>query len=95
MHFDDILIYNTTKEQHLTHLKEVCSLLRKKLFANLKTCAFMTSQVICFLSSEGMSVDLDKVKAITDWPEPRNIHNVRSFHSLTTFYSGSFVDFIR
>lgn len=90
VYFDDILIYSTLQEQHLSHLKQVCTVLRaEKLFANLKKCSFMSSEVIFLgfvVSSEGMKVDPEKVKAIVSWPAPTNIHEVRSFHGLATFY---------
>ena len=38
------------------------------------------------MSSEGVSADPQKVQAIMDWPEPKNIHEIRSFHGLTSFY---------
>ena len=38
------------------------------------------------VSSEGVSVDPEKVRAIKEWPEPQSIRDVRSFHELTTFY---------
>ncbi|XP_058106908.1 uncharacterized protein LOC131250640 [Magnolia sinica] len=51
---------------------------------------FKTLYGVVFLgfivSSVGMRADPKKVKAIVDWPKLRNIHEVRSFHDLTTFY---------
>ncbi|XP_058068350.1 uncharacterized mitochondrial protein AtMg00860-like [Magnolia sinica] len=38
------------------------------------------------VSTEGMSADPEKVITIVDWPEPKNIHEVRSIHGLATFY---------
>ena len=90
VYFDDNLIYSKSKEQHLTHLEQVCTTLRKEsLYENLKKCSFFTYKVI-FLGfvvySGGVSADPQKIKAIMDWPEPKNIHEVQSFHGLATFY---------
>ena len=39
----DILIYNQSLEQHLDHLCQICSVLRKKeLYANAKKCTFLS-----------------------------------------------------
>ena len=38
------------------------------------------------ISSKGIRVDEEKVKAIREWPIPENANKVRSFHSLTSFY---------
>ncbi|PKI33159.1 hypothetical protein CRG98_046447 [Punica granatum] len=44
VYFNDILIYSTNPEQHLTHLHEVLFVLRReKLYAALKKCIFMSS----------------------------------------------------
>ena len=39
-----------------------------------------------FISKEGLKMDQEKVKAIVEWPSPRNIFEVRSFHGLASFY---------
>ena len=49
VYFDDIFIYNKTREEHLDHLTKVCVTLRKaSLFANVKKCSFFTYQVVFF-----------------------------------------------
>ena len=35
---------------------------------------------------DGISANPKKVKAIREWPKPKNIHDGRSFHGLATFY---------
>ena len=38
------------------------------------------------VSSKGIKVDEEKVKAITEWPTLKNMSNMRSFHGSATFY---------
>ncbi|PKA50609.1 hypothetical protein AXF42_Ash013824 [Apostasia shenzhenica] len=43
IYFDDILIYNRTREDHLDHFRQIFQVLRaESLFANPKKCAFLT-----------------------------------------------------
>ena len=90
VYFDDILIHSKSKEEHVGHLREVFKVLREnKLYANLKKCVFMTNSLLFLgyvVSSEGIKVDEEKVKAIRKWPTLKNVSDVRSFHGLTTFY---------
>jgi len=90
VYFDDILIYSHSRKQHLDHLRQVCTVLRKEeLYANPKKCSFLATQIHFLgfvVSSNGVSADPEKVRAIEEWSEPKTIREVRSFHGLATFY---------
>ena len=38
------------------------------------------------ISEEGISVDLENIEAIMNWPSPRNVMDVRSFMGLVGYY---------
>ena len=38
------------------------------------------------VTKDGIEMDRSKIEAITNWPTPRLIHDVRSFHGLVFFY---------
>ena len=90
VYFDDILIHSKLKEKHVGHLREVFKVLREnKLYENLKICVFMTNSLLFHgyvVSSREIKVDEEKVKAIREWPTPKNVNDVRSFHVLATLY---------
>ncbi|KAJ0442907.1 putative nucleotidyltransferase, Ribonuclease H [Helianthus annuus] len=90
VYFDDILVYSTSLEQHLDHLREVFTVLREqKLYANRKKCHFLSNEVIFLgylVSENGIRMDEAKVEAITTWPAPKSLHDIRSFHGLASFY---------
>lgn len=90
VYFDDILIFNKTQENHLEYLRVTLKTLRiEKLYVNLNKCLFITNQVIFLgfiVSSQGLSVDPETVRAISQWPKLTNVDEVRSFHGLATSY---------
>ena len=88
VYVDDILIYSQSCEQHLDHLRQVCSVLRKKeLYANTKKCTFLFTQPISRICSLcwWSFCNPEKVKSHRRWPEPKTIRDVRSLHELATF----------
>ena len=62
---------------------------QEKLLINVKKCTFMKTELVYLgfvISREGLKMDPKKVQAIIDWPSPRNIFEVRSFHGFASFY---------
>ena len=90
VYLDDILIFSKTLEEHLLHIRSVLERLREeKLLINLKKCSFAKKELVDLgfvVSPEGLKMDLEKVKAIMEWPTPRFSTELRSFHGLVSFY---------
>ena len=97
VYFDDILVYNRSLDEHVEHLRCVLTVLRnEKLYANFQKCTFCMEKVVFLgfvISGKGIEVDEEKVKAIKEWPTPKSITEVRSFHGLTSFYRWFVKDF--
>ena len=45
------------------------------------------------VSAKGIAMDEAKVKAIHEWPTPKSITDIRSFHGLASFYKRFVKDF--
>ena len=90
VYFDDILVYSKNLDEHIDHLHSVLAVLRKeKLYANITKCSFCIDKVVFLgyvVSAKEIEVDEEKVKAIKEWPTPKSIIEVRSFHGLASFY---------
>ncbi|MDF3675425.1 reverse transcriptase domain-containing protein, partial [Enterobacter hormaechei] len=90
VYLDDVLIFSKTLEQHLVHIHKVFDKLREeKLLINLKKCSFVKKELVYLgflVLAKGLKMDLEKVKAILEWPTPRSETKVRYFHGLASFY---------
>ena len=90
VYIDDILVFNRTLEDHLSHLKQVMDRLdRAGLCLKPKKCKFIQERVEYLghvISKHGIEVDLIKVAAIKDFPQPTNLKSLKSFLGLSSYY---------
>ncbi|XP_026451551.1 uncharacterized protein LOC113351849 [Papaver somniferum] len=95
--FDDILIYSKNLVDHAKHLSIVFELLRlHKLFVKESKYAFAQKSIGYLdhiISSEGVSVDNDKIQCISYWPIPTSVKELRGFLGLAGYYRKFVKDF--
>ncbi|GAA0165657.1 hypothetical protein LIER_21001 [Lithospermum erythrorhizon] len=88
--FDDILIYSTHIEKHISHLQQVLLKLREnRLFAKPTKCAFGQPHIEYLghiISASGIQADTSKIDAMLAWPRPNNLKSLRGFLGLTGYY---------
>ena len=90
LYVDDIICFSKTVEEHITRLDEILSRIRE---AGLKLspgkCKLFQREVAFLghiVSESGISTDPEKVKAVKEWPVPRNVHELRSFLGTASYY---------
>ena len=90
VYLDDILIFNRTEVEHLKHSATVMRRLQQeKLLINMKKSKFMRTKLIYlgfFINANELKMDPEKVDAIKNWPSPKSMFEVQSFHGLASFY---------
>jgi hypothetical protein len=94
---DDILIYSKNPEDHANHLHIVLQRLRDHhLYAKFSKYEFCLDTIKFLgytISSDGISVDPNKVQEVLDWKPPTSVHQIRSFLGLAGYYRRFIPDF--
>lgn len=89
-YLDDLIVRSSTFEQHLHDLREVFEKLRKfRLRANREKCRFGCSKIKYLghlIVPEGIETDPEKISAITDRTEPKNLKQLISFLQTASWY---------
>jgi predicted O-methyltransferase YrrM len=87
---DDILVTGATEEEHLRNLEEVFHLLQDhNIRVKKEKCRFLQNSVDYLghrVDAEGLRPLPDKLEAIVKAPLPQDVHQLRSFLGLLSYY---------
>jgi hypothetical protein len=90
VYLDDILIYSSSPDLHIAHVKAVLEkLMEAQLSLKLEKCEFSVRQVQFLgfvISPQGIEMDPEKISAVLLWPKPQNARDIQVFLGLANFY---------
>ena len=86
---DDILVYSQSIEEHIRHLRQICSTLRQhKLYLNPKKCEICKVELTYLgnrVGKYGIRPTPERTEALLKWPTPVNVTELQSFLGLIGF----------
>lgn len=90
VYLDDIIVFSPNFDQHIKDLRSVLNRLREaRLSINLKKCKFANNRISFLgyvISPDGLHTDLEKIRAVADFPTPTNVETLSSFLGLAGYY---------
>ena len=89
-YMDDILIYSNSLQEHILHVQTVLQkLLSVGLYTKLEKCEFHIQKVSFLgfiISSEGISMDPERICTVAEWPVPESVLDIQVFLGFSNFY---------
>ena len=89
-YLDDVIVYADSIPSHIQRLRAVFQRLREAGLKLKPSKCHLLQEEVTFLghvvSAAGIATDERKIKAVQEWPVPKNIHEVRAFVGLTSYY---------
>jgi hypothetical protein len=90
MYLDDAIVIGRKFQEHMLNLRKVFQRFREdRLKFNVEKCQLFQKEVRYLghiVSPRMITIDPEKLKAVQEWPIPKNKHDIRSFLSLCTYY---------
>ncbi|KAK3544440.1 hypothetical protein QTP86_012423 [Hemibagrus guttatus] len=90
VYIDEILVYSTSLEEHVRHVRAILSRLQQNhLYVKTEKCEFHRTTITFLgyvISWQGVEMDLTKVHAVTEWPNPTTVKELQRFLGFANFY---------
>jgi hypothetical protein len=90
LYLDNILIFRGTWDEHVKHVKQVLDTFqRENLYVKLSKCEFGKTGLVYLGHIVGggqLKIDPSKINVIVNWPEPKNVFEVRIFLGLVQYW---------
>lgn len=90
VYIDDILVFGKSKEEHIANLEIIFRTLENSnLKVNLDKSEFLKEEINFLgfnVKKGGFSANPDRLTAIVNFPQPKTVHDLRSFLGLTGHY---------
>lgn len=87
---DDVIVFSESHEEHIQHLRCIFKLLQHhKLTINIDKCQFAKKEVLYLgftINEHGYLPPQDKVQAITTYPKPETVSDLRRFLGMINYY---------
>ena len=99
IYLDDIIVFSKTFEEHVEQLSVVLARLsQSNLRVSPKKCHFFRAAIVFLghiVSQKGLATDPSKAQCVADWPQPKNVKEVRQFTGLCAYYRRYVPNFVQ
>ncbi|KAL5010990.1 hypothetical protein ScPMuIL_013295, partial [Solemya velum] len=97
VYLDNIVVFSSTFEEHVTHLEEVFARMRRAGLKFKSSKCSMAQRKLLYLGHEisgtGIATDPAKIEAVRNWPDPVSLKDVQKFLGLASYYGRFVKDF--
>ena len=90
VYLDDVVVHSTSVDKHLEHLENMFQALDSAdLRMKMDKCHFGLGELVVLgfvVNKEGIKTDDSKTLAMREFPTPKSVRDVQSFHGLVSYY---------
>jgi len=94
---DDVLVGTETEEEHDEIVEEILRRLEENdLYIKPEKCVWKARKIgflEVVIGPDGIEMEAEKVDEVLDWPQPKNVKDIRKFLGLTNYYRRFIKDF--